>query len=35
MLLALNPANAQELWLAYPSGANGFKVYKTTNGGTN
>jgi photosystem II stability/assembly factor-like uncharacterized protein len=33
MLLALNPANAQELWLAYPSGANGFKVYKTTNGG--
>jgi len=33
MLLALNPANAQELWLAYPSGSNGFKVYKTTNGG--
>ena len=33
MLLALNPTNAQELWLAYPSGANGFKVYKTTNGG--
>ena len=33
MLLALNPANAQELWLAYPSGANGFKVYKTMNGG--
>jgi photosystem II stability/assembly factor-like uncharacterized protein len=33
MVLALNPANAQELWLAYPSGANGFKVYKTMNGG--
>lgn len=33
MLLALNPENAQELWLAYPSGANGFKVYKTMNGG--
>lgn len=33
MLLALNPTNAQELWLAYPSGSNGFKVYKTTNGG--
>lgn len=33
MLLALNPTNAQELWLAYPSGANGFKVYKTMNGG--
>jgi photosystem II stability/assembly factor-like uncharacterized protein len=33
MLLALNPANSQELWLAYPSGANGFKVFKTTNGG--
>jgi len=32
MLLALNPANAQELWLAYPSGANGFKVFKTTDG---
>jgi photosystem II stability/assembly factor-like uncharacterized protein len=35
MLLALNPKNAQELWLAYPSGSNGFKVYKTSNGGAN
>jgi photosystem II stability/assembly factor-like uncharacterized protein len=33
MLLALNPANDQELWLAYPSGSNGFKIFKTTDGG--
>jgi len=33
MLLALNPQNAQELWLAYPSGANGFKVFRTNSGG--
>jgi photosystem II stability/assembly factor-like uncharacterized protein len=33
MLLALNPSDAQELWLAYPSGANGFKVFRTNNGG--
>jgi hypothetical protein len=30
----LNPENANELWLAYPSGANGFKVFKTTDGGS-
>lgn len=35
MLLALNPSNAQELWLAYPSGGNGFKVFKTSTGGGN
>ncbi|MFM7005740.1 MAG: T9SS type A sorting domain-containing protein [Flavobacteriales bacterium] len=34
MLLALNPNNAQELWMAYPSGANGFKVFRTNNGGS-
>lgn len=33
MLIALNPSDAQELWLAYPSGANGFKVFRTNNGG--
>ena len=33
LLLALNPANSQELWLAYPSGSNGFKVFKSSNGG--
>ena len=35
MLLAVNPQNADELWLAYPSGANGFKVFKTVNSGSN
>jgi photosystem II stability/assembly factor-like uncharacterized protein len=33
MLLSLNPENENELWLAYPDGSNGFKVYKTTNSG--
>ncbi|MFM8595983.1 MAG: VPS10 domain-containing protein [Flavobacteriales bacterium] len=33
MLLALDASNEQQLWLAYPSGANGFKVFKTTDGG--
>lgn len=33
MLLSLNPENENELWLAYPNGANGFKVFKTTNSG--
>ncbi|MFM7300616.1 MAG: VPS10 domain-containing protein, partial [Crocinitomicaceae bacterium] len=33
MLLSLNPQNENELWIAYPDGSNGFKVYKTTNSG--
>jgi hypothetical protein len=32
-LLAINPENENELWMAYPSGANGNKVFHTTNGG--
>jgi hypothetical protein len=34
MLLALNPLNSDELYIAYPDGSNGSKVFKTTNGGT-
>mgnify|MGYP006146357837 FL=1 len=33
MLLSINPANENELWIAYPSGSNGNKVFHTTNGG--
>jgi hypothetical protein len=33
MLLSLNPTNENELWLAYPDGSNGFKVFKTSNSG--
>ena len=33
MLLSLNPQNENELWIAYPDGANGFKVYRTANSG--
>jgi photosystem II stability/assembly factor-like uncharacterized protein len=33
MLLSLNPINENELWIAYPDGANGFKVFKTSNSG--
>lgn len=33
MLLSLNPQNENELWIAYPDGSNGFKVYRTTNSG--
>jgi photosystem II stability/assembly factor-like uncharacterized protein len=33
-LLAINPENENELWMAYPSGANGSKVFHTTNGGS-
>lgn len=33
-LLAINPENENELWMAYPSGANGNKVFHTTNGGS-
>ena len=35
MLLSLNPVNENELWLAYPDGSNGFKVFKTSNSGQN
>lgn len=34
MLLAINPQDENELWLAYPSGNNGTKIFKTTNGGS-
>ena len=33
MLLSINPQNENELWIAYPDGSNGFKVYRTTNSG--
>lgn len=33
MLLAHNPLNANHLWLAFPDGANGFKLYRTLNSG--
>lgn len=33
MLLALNPENENELWIAYPGGANGNKVFRTADGG--
>lgn len=33
MLLSLNPQNENELWIAYPDGSNGFKVFKTSNSG--
>ncbi|MCS7073056.1 MAG: T9SS type A sorting domain-containing protein [Bacteroidia bacterium] len=33
LLLALNPLNENELWIAYSSGSNGNKIFKTTNGG--
>lgn len=33
VLLAINPENENELWIAYPGGSNGNKVFKTTNGG--
>ncbi|MCA6362009.1 MAG: PKD domain-containing protein [Bacteroidetes bacterium] len=34
LLITQNPADENMLWLAYPSGANGNKVFVTTNGGT-
>lgn len=34
MLLAINPENENELWIAYPGGSNGSKVFHTNNGGT-
>jgi hypothetical protein len=33
MLLSISPLNENELWIAYPSGSNGNKVFKTSNGG--
>jgi photosystem II stability/assembly factor-like uncharacterized protein len=33
MLLSVNPENENELWIAYPDGSNGFKVFRTTNSG--
>ena len=35
MLITINPANANEIWIAYPSGSNGNKVFHSTNGGIN
>ncbi len=35
MLQTLNPADENELWIAYPGGNNTAKIYKTTNGGLN
>lgn len=34
MLIALSPTDENQLWLAYPDGANGQKIYKTDNGGS-
>lgn len=33
ILLAHNPLNENHLWIAYPDGANGFKIFKTVNSG--
>jgi photosystem II stability/assembly factor-like uncharacterized protein len=33
MLLSLDPANDEHLYIAYPSGSNGNKTFETTNGG--
>lgn len=33
ILITIDPTNENELWMAYPSGSNGSKVYHTTNGG--
>lgn len=33
MLISINPENENELWLGYPDGSNGFKVYRTINSG--
>ena len=33
LLMTLDPRNENHLWIAYPSGSNGNKVYETTNGG--
>lgn len=33
ILLSINPADENELWIAYPGGSNGNKVFYTINGG--
>jgi photosystem II stability/assembly factor-like uncharacterized protein len=33
ILISLNPENDNEFWIAYPSGANGFKTFHTNNSG--
>jgi photosystem II stability/assembly factor-like uncharacterized protein len=33
-VMAVNPQNENELWIAFTGGSNGNKVYKTANGGT-
>lgn len=33
MLIAINPLNANEVWIAFPDGANGNKVFQSLNGG--
>jgi photosystem II stability/assembly factor-like uncharacterized protein len=35
ILLALDPANENHLWMAYPDAGNTTKLYETTNSGTN
>lgn len=35
ILLALDPANANHLWIAFPDGGNSSKIHETTNGGSN
>jgi photosystem II stability/assembly factor-like uncharacterized protein len=34
MLISLVPGSSQKIWIAYPSGANGTKVFYSDNGGT-
>lgn len=34
MLIALDPANNNRIWIAYPSGSNSNKVFESVNGGT-
>jgi photosystem II stability/assembly factor-like uncharacterized protein len=33
-VMAINPQNENELWIAYTGGSNGNKVFRTSNGGT-
>ncbi len=35
IMVSIDPENDQTIWLAYPRGSNGNKVYKSTNGGIN
>ena len=34
MVLSLDPLNSNNLWIAYPDGSNGFKAFKTSDGGS-